>query len=285
MKNITKVSYFPGCSLKSSSSNSNYSLVSFLKKAGVEVEELENWNCCGSSSVKGVDPQLADRLAARNLSLAPKGVPLLSPCPGCFQKLKSKHVEYRSNPIKREKFKREWGREFDPGLNILSFFDLVPEILQNSEMKNKNDLKGLRIVPYYGCMLSKPQSLKEGSSFYGVMEKIIASLGAVPVDWGHSSRCCGTYLSATNPKIVEKSVEKIMSGAELAKADCIVTACSMCQLNLEMRSTLTKIPVLFLSDLISLALGTPVKENWLSGHLVDPCPALGKRGIICSQCL
>jgi heterodisulfide reductase subunit B len=59
----------------------------------------------------------------------------------------------------------------------------------------------------------------------------------------------------------------------------------MCQLNLEMRSTLTKIPVLFLSDLISLALGTPVKENWLSGHLVDPCPALGKRGIICSQCL
>jgi len=93
MNNIKKISYFPGCSLKTSASNSNYSLVSFLENSGIEVEELKDWNCCGSSSIKNIDFQLADHLTTRNLALAPSGVPLLSPCPGCFQKLKSKHVE------------------------------------------------------------------------------------------------------------------------------------------------------------------------------------------------
>jgi heterodisulfide reductase subunit B len=284
MDRISKVSYFPGCSLKSSGADSNYALLSFLEKSGIEAKELKDWNCCGSSSVKGIDPELSDKLLGRNLSLAPEKMPMLSPCPGCHMKLRCKQKEYAQSPVKQKKFEKDQGKKFNPDLDVINFFDLVPQLEKEGAFKSQQkSLKGLKVAVYYGCMLSRPPILKNDSNYYGVMERIVKSLGGEPVPWSHSSRCCGTYLSAAKPEIVKRSVETIMSGALKGKADCIVTACSMCQLNLEMRAEKSKVPVLFFSDLISMAMGTSQRKNWLKRHLIDPSPGLIKKGIICKK--
>jgi heterodisulfide reductase subunit B len=109
------------------------------------------------------------------------------------------------------------------------------------------------------------------------MEKILTRLGATAGKWSFSSRCCGTFLTAARPEIVQPMVNEIIQGAMDAKADCIVTACAMCHMNLEIRCSLKKrIPVLHFSEIISLALGIGKRyhKGWFSRHLVDPRPLL-----------
>jgi heterodisulfide reductase subunit B len=109
------------------------------------------------------------------------------------------------------------------------------------------------------------------------MEKILTNLGASPEKWSFSSRCCGTFLTVARPEVVEPMVNEIIQGAIDAKADCIVTACAMCHMNLEVRCSLKeKVPILHFSEIISLALGIGKSEykGWFSRHLVDPKPLL-----------
>ena len=109
------------------------------------------------------------------------------------------------------------------------------------------------------------------------MEKILSSLGATPINWAYSSRCCGTFLTVARPDVVTSVVNEIIQGAIKSDADCVVTACAMCHLNLEVRSTLKqKIPILHFSEIISLALGLGKKEqkSWFARHIVDPRPLL-----------
>jgi heterodisulfide reductase subunit B len=137
----------------------------------------------------------------------------------------------------------------------------------------------MRFVPYYGCMLARPPALRHEKNYHGLIEKIMSSLGGAPVKWAYSSRCCGTFLTVARPDIVTPMVNEIIEGAGRVEADCIVTACSMCHMNLEVRCSLNKkVPVLHFSEVLSLALGLGDKKQkgWFSRHLVDPRPMLKK---------
>jgi heterodisulfide reductase subunit B len=152
------------------------------------------------------------------------------------------------------------------GLNLLKF-----------STENSQRLNGLKFVTYYGCMLARPPAMRREKNYHGLMEKILSSLGATSIKWAYSSRCCGTFLTVARPDVVTPMVNEIIQGALRADADCIVTACAMCHMNLEVRATLKqKIPVLHFSELISLALGLGKKEqgSWFARHLVDPRPLL-----------
>ena len=116
---------------------------------------------------------------------------------------------------------------------------------------------------------------------HGLVETILSHFGAEAHNWPFSSRCCGTFLSVAKPAVVTPMVNRIMQGAIDSKADCIVTACAMCQLNLEIRCTLkNQIPTFHFSELLSLSLGLGIKKSWLSSHLVDPGPLLKSKGFI-----
>jgi len=275
---MTDISYYPGCSLATTAKENNTSLIYLFRHLGFNLVELEDWNCCGSSSAHSIDKELAFDLASRNLSLAPPDRPLLVACPSCLLRLRHAHLELNNNPSARNRYEKRWGKPFNPDLEILHFFEILAglNLLEYSE-QNSPGLNGLKFVTYYGCMLARPPVMRHDKNYHGLMEKILTSLGATSIKWAYSSRCCGTFLTVARPDVVTPMVNEIIQGALRSGADCIVTACAMCHMNLEVRATLKqKIPILHFSEIISLALGLGKKEqkNWFARHLVDPRPLL-----------
>ena len=161
---------------------------------------------------------------------------------------------------------------FDDNLEIIHFFEILDRLDLLSFARDQiPPLNGMRFVPYYGCMLARPPALRHEKNYHGLIEKIMASLGATPVNWAYSSRCCGTFLTVARPDIVTPMVNDIIEGA--------VQASAMCHMNLEVRCSLKeKVPVLHFSEVLSLALGLGGKKQkgWFSRHLVDPRPMLKK---------
>jgi len=279
---VRDVTYYPGCSMATTARESNLSLLEMFNKMGFNLIELEDWNCCGSSSAHIIDSKLALDLAVRNLFLAPPDRPLLVACPNCLLRLLHAHSVLNHDEIKRYKYEKQWGKTYNTDLEITYFFDLLDNLNEiNFSDNGKAKLQGLRFVSYYGCMLSRPNALQFSRDYYGLIEKILSLAGAEPISWPHSSKCCGTFLSVAKPDIITPIVNEIIHGAIDVGANCIVTACAMCHLNLEVRCDLKyPVPTLHLSELLSLALGCGEHENWFSRHLVDPRPMLKRAGLI-----
>jgi len=272
------LSYFPGCSLATTARENNESLILLFKHLGFNLVELDDWNCCGSSSAHSVNRELAFDLAARNLALAPDDRPLLVACPSCLLRLRHAQLELKTNPAARRRFQSNWGRPFNPDLEILHFFEILDNLdLPAFSGDRPAPLQGVKFVTYYGCMLARPPAMRHERNYFGLMEKTLARLGATPVDWSYSSRCCGTFLTVAKPEVVTPMVNEIVQGAVDAVADVIVTACAMCHMNLEVRCTLKrKVPILHFSELLAVAFGVDPGNyrRWFSRHLVDPRPAL-----------
>ena len=278
-RSLTDITYYPGCSLATTAKENNISLMYLFKHLGFNLIELEDWNCCGSSSAHSINNELAFDLASRNLFLAPAGRPLLVACPSCLLRLRHAHHKLTHDAAARDHYEKRWGAPFDTTLEIVHVFEILDALnLAEFSQQHTQRLAGLRFVTYYGCMLARPPALNHEKNYHGLMEKILASLGADPLNWSYSSRCCGTFLTVARPEVVTPMVNEIIQGAINARADCIVTACAMCHMNLEVRSTLEEqIPVLHFSEILSLALGLGGKKEhhgWFVRHLVDPRPIL-----------
>jgi len=279
-----KFSFFPGCSLKASGHENTMSLLKFCDSVNIEVKELEDWNCCGSSSAHSIDFDVAEKLPMRNISLAPKGIPLLIACPSCLIRIKSMYLKIKEDKALKQEYENLWGKPFDEDLEIIHFFEIFNRIrLEDYIDHPREKLKKIKVAVYYGCMLSMPPALRFENDYSGIMEKTLGKLGAEIIYYGYENRCCGTYLSVAKPQLAQKVVTQIVSKAMEAGAECLVTACSMCHLNLEIRCGLKDpIPVLHFSELLSMALGAKDQKKWFPRHIVDPVPLLKKRGLLTS---
>ena len=284
-KHVTDLSYFPGCSLATTATESNKAITSFMRRIGYNLVELDDWNCCGSSSGHSIDLDVGLDLASRDLSLAPKGRPLIAACPNCLLRLRETHHHLKKDPSAQSRYERMWKRPFDPKLEIKYYLELLDQKeLYAYSAERSTRLKGLKFVTYYGCTLSSPPVLRPEKTFYGFMERILSAWGAIPLEWPYSTRCCGTFLSVTHPDIATQSVNEIVHGAQEAGADCIITPCAMCYLNLEFRCDLKQpVPTLHFSEIYACALGEEDYNSWFSRHLVDPRPLLRSRGLIGSH--
>jgi len=167
-------------------------------------------------------------------------------------------------------------------LQILHFFELIVMMQRSGVFNNfKSGLGQIKFAPYYGCMLSRPPELRRQKNFHGILEQTITALEGKPLSWPHAARCCGTFLTAARPDIVSPMINEIMKSAIDAGAECILTACAMCHLNLEMRCTLNKkIPIMHFSEILALAFGINNSKNWFKRHLIDPVPLFESKGII-----
>jgi len=277
-----ELSYFPGCSMATSAKESNLSLMEVTERLGLRLLEVDDWNCCGSSSAHSLNQDLAFHLATRNLSLASPDRPLIVMCPSCLHRLQLAHKRIKEHAEVRDQEESLWGRPLNPELKIFHFFEVLSGIDRSRlEEAIVRKLSGLRFVPYYGCMLARPPALRRERNYHQLMEKILSGFGAQAMPWAYSARCCGTFLAAARPDVATPLVNKIIEGAHKAGAECIITACAMCQLNLEIRCSLdSKIPVLHLSEILALALGAERHGGWFKRHLVDPRPVLKSRGLI-----
>lgn len=277
-----KFSFFPGCSLKASGHENTLSLLKFCKSVNIELQELEDWNCCGSSSAHSINHTVAKHLPMRNISLVPKGNPLLIACPSCLIRLKSMYLKIKGDEKLKREYEDVWEKPFDEDLEIIHFFEIFNKIRLKDYMAHPEEkLKKIKVALYYGCMLSMPPDLRFENSYSGIMEKMLSTLGADIIPFGYEKMCCGTYLSVAKPQLAQKVVTQIVSKAMESGAECLVTACSMCHLNLEIRCALENpIPVLHFSELLSMALGAKDQKKWFPRHIIDPVPLLKKRGLI-----
>ena len=281
-----ELSFFLGCSLATTAKESCASLLAACRRLGLVLREVDDWNCCGTSSAHALDRRLALELAARNLSLAEPGRPLLVACPSCFKNLRAGQKRLARRPDLKAGLEGRWGRSISPGLKIISFLEIIHFLLQLKGMDayrwpdGDKRLSGLKIAPYYGCMLAAPRGLRRQKGGDGMLEKSLASFGAEMKAWSFRDRCCGTFLAAARPEVVTPLVNRIMQGASASGADCVVTACAMCQLNLEIRCTEKNgLPVLHFTEVLALALGKKGEASWWARHLTDPRPLLSRFGL------
>lgn len=280
--NLKDFSYFPGCSLATTASESNLSMMQSARILGMNLIELEDWNCCGSSSAQTMCKNLSLGMAARNLSLAPPERPLVAMCPRCLHYLRNAQRCLRQDPATHRTLEEQWGRPINLDLEIIHFMEvLVRYGLGRLKKHAKRSLQGLRYVPYYGCTLFRPPKLKQEKYYQGEMENILGALGGEAITTALSNRCCGSFLSATSPEIVTPLVNEIIQSAVEAKADCLVTACAMCQLNLEIRCSIhDKVPIFHFSEILALALGAEDYEGWFIRHLIDPRPVIQRLALV-----
>ncbi|MBF0469684.1 MAG: hypothetical protein HQK61_12500 [Desulfamplus sp.] len=279
---LIEISYFPGCSLATTAKENNISLIKFCRRIGYELVELKDWNCCGSSSAHSINDKAAFGLAARNLSLAPPDRPLLAACPSCLLRLQQTQLHLANDSRLRKEYETMWGKPFNKDLKIMHFFEMLAKIdLLDFIEGRQQRLEKLKFVTYYGCMLARPPEMNRGPNYHGLIEKILASIGAQACRWPSGAKCCGTFLSAARPDIVTPVVNEIMRQAVDSGADCIVTACAMCHMNMEIRCSIKNpIPTLHFSEVLSLAMGIQDYKAWFARHLVDPVPMLKSKGII-----
>jgi len=280
-ESIQEFSYYPGCSVASTSWESNQSLMRVCHSLGFSLTELPDWNCCGSSSAYIVDPDLGTQLSARNLSLADPDKPLLAMCPRCLHHLRHVHSAVKQDRDLALTLKRRLGRPISPDLQIIHFLEAVVRYGLPRLNGAPVPLNGLRFMPYYGCTLYRPPALRRQHYFQAEVENVLTALGGEAVTHCLTSRCCGSFLSAVQPQVVTEQVNQIIASAVAAEAECLVTVCAMCQLNLDIRCTLkTRLPIFHFSEILALALGARDYQRWFARHLVNPRPVLKSRGLI-----
>lgn len=273
--------YFPGCCMHGFARHCQDSLYAVFGALGLELRELEDWNCCGATTYFSIDENQALTLAARNLALAEQaGLEVVAPCNACFMVLKktqdymARYGELRNKilPILSKA-----GLHYEGRVSIRHPLEILLRDVGMKALKDKvkRPLTGWRVAPYYGCLLVRPYALNDGLTLEK-FDAFIPALGATLVDFELKSRCCGGSLTGTIEEVGERLVYIILQQAKRSNADALVTVCPLCQLNLEAhQGKITKrfreevrIPIPYFTQLIGLALGIPAKVLGLEKLLI-----------------
>jgi len=283
-----KYSYYPGCSLEATAKAYDLSMRAAAEMLDVELVELPDWSCCGASSGHCTNHQLSLALPARNLALAEKeGLDLAVACAACFLRFKQTNHELQADDELRQEIEKIIGMPYKGNTEVRHLLDIFGrEVgLEGIERRVKKPLKGLKLAAYYGCYLVRPPEITQfdDPENPGLMDDLLNALGAEAVDWSHKVECCGGNLLLSRPDIVIKLVGDICEAASEAGAAAIVTACPLCQANLDTRQAgPEKMPILHFSELLGLALGVEGKsvKSWWKSHIYSPKDILKAQNLI-----
>lgn len=264
------------------------SLEAVAETLGIDLKELKDWGCCGTSSAHVTDDGLALGLAARNLEIAAKtGLDLLVPCAACYSRLKNADRDLREG-FKTEGFRGEYQGDFQIK-HAGDFFrdNVAPALIAEKVVK---PLGGLNVVCYYGCLITRPPKVTGAADPDDptAMDDISGILGASVKPWSYKTDCCGASHILTLPQVAYRMVAKLLDMAAEAGAEAIVCGCPMCQSNLdswqeqisEETGKSYDMPIFFFTELMGLAFGHPDVNKWFGRHAVNPRPLL-KRLELC----
>ncbi len=281
-------SYYPGCSLESMAKEYDQSVRACAQWLDVELVELEDWSCCGASSGHCTNRELSLALPARNLALAEKeGRDVAIACAACFLRFRQTMHILGGDDALRETTEKAIDATYRGDIDVRHVVDIFARKVGLEEIKRrvKKPLDGLKVVCYYGCYLVRPPEVTQFDDPDNptIMDKLLAAIGAETLDWTHKVECCGGNLMLARSDIVNKLVGDICQAANEAGADAIVSACPLCQANLDTRQPASeKIPSFYFSELLALALGTDRQTvgSWLNRHVNDVATVLKSHNLI-----
>jgi len=277
---------FPGCSLEKMAQGYLNSTKETTAKLGIELKELEDWNCCGATAYFHVDEILAYTLCARNLAMAEKqGLDVVAPCAACFKNMYFTRRYLMEDPDLAEHINyalEEDGLEFSGTSSVRHLLDIFANDVDRQALQASvtNPLNGLRVVPYYGCQVVRPQKDHEDVEQPQFFEGILEAIGATPVDFPEKTRCCGGSLVITSRQAALSLVRDLLQSATDRQAAVIATACPMCQVNLECYQqqvnlefgTNLSMPIMYFTQIIGLAMGISPKRLGIGSELVSTTP-------------
>ncbi len=276
------VAYYPGCSLHSTASEFNTSAKAVCEALNLTLIEPRNWVCCGSTAAHRSDPEAALRLPLENLTLFEQSGfnEVTMPCAACFNRHKTAQYEFRhGSPT---------NTDYQDSVRVTTLIEAINNHVGTAIIADRvqRPLDGLRVVCYYGCLLTRPPKVTEAPHPENPtdMDELVAALGAEVVDWSYKTSCCGAAHALTRPDIVVKLGNALLDHAREVGAEAIAVACPMCHMNLDARqyqmNLETPLPVLYFTQLMALALGLPAKAAALDKNLVDPRPLLKHKGLL-----
>lgn len=280
-----KASYYPGCSLEGTAKPYDHSSRAVCKFLGIDLEDIPDWSCCGSSPALKMNGDLSTALAAHNLALSETQsvADVVIPCPFCFRRLLSAQSELAVDPDLKARVEGAIEAEVNGTTGVHSLLGFLTERVGAAGVRDKvrRPLKGLRVAPYYGCYLVKPHGVTgfDDPENPTSMDSLLSALGADVVDWDFKTECCGAGLAVSKTETVRDLCRRIVAEAAHQKADAIVVACQLCQANLDMRQDNGAMPVLYFTQLMGLAFGMSAKELGLKHHLASPMKMLKAKGI------
>ncbi len=283
---MRRYAYFPGCSLEKIALSYNQSTQETTKKLGVELKELDDWNCCGATAYFHVDEILAYTLCARNLAMAEKeNLDLVAPCSACYKNTFFTNKYLKEDPDMADHINvalQEDDLHFSGSISVRHLIEVFTEDVGLEEISERvsQPLQDLRVAPYYGCQIVRPRKDGEEIEQPDFFENLLSAVGAEPVNFALKTRCCGGSLLISSREAALSMIHKLLKNAEESGAAVIATACPLCQINLECYQnqvnqeygTNFSVPVVYFTQLLGLAFGIPNKRLGIGSELIAATP-------------
>jgi heterodisulfide reductase subunit B len=284
-----KLAYYPGCTLHGTAREYNASTKAVCKASGIELTEIPDWNCCGALEAI-FDKELSMGLSARNNMLAQKtGLDLVIPCSICSHNLSRADKAMKTDQAFRARIEKALGQKYN-GVKIKHLLDVMVNDVGTEELAKKfvKPLKGIKAVPYYGCLLVRPSEVSKFDNPENPtsLDNLIKATGAECLPFTQKTKCCGGNLLMSKQDYAFLLTKKLFDEAKAVGANVIVVACPMCHMLLDGQQSMIEkahnteigMPVLYFTQLIGLAMGLSEKELELDKNMVSPASLIESIG-------
>ena len=292
-----KLSYYPGCTMKNHAANFEESLLYSMKQLGVDVQETDRWNCCGTVYSLAQDNAMRQLAPIRNLIRVKEADSsrVMTACSMCYNTLKRANERVKADPAMLERmnnFMTDEPVKYDASVEVLHTLEVLRELKSNNvaiSAKVVKPLKGLRVACYYGCLLVRPRTIAfDNVEDPVLLDELITALGGEPVDFSHKTECCGAYQTVDKPEIIASRTYQIINDAREQGADVVVVSCPLCAFNLDQRQHITQhkyagfegIPVMYFTQLMAIAFGCSEPVLKLDLHYNSPRALLVEKGLL-----
>lgn len=264
-----KVSYYPGCTLKTKAKNLEDAAIASLEALGHEVVELDRWNCCGAVTSLAADDLLHMLAPVRDLIRAKQAgsSQLMTICSMCYNTLARANLLMRDDAEKRHTLNAFMEEEPDYAgeVEVVHLLTYLRDEVGWEKLRAavKAPLTGLKVAPYYGCTLVRPTDVAiEPAVDATVFERFLETLGATVVDNPAAFDCCGSYQIVANPQEALRAASSVVRAAGLHGADLLAVSCPLCDYNLGARQAdmakhgvTGSLPTVYFTQLLAIALG------------------------------
>jgi len=285
--------YFPGCSLLATAAEYARSAEGVLAALGVELEEIDDWVCCGATPAHATSHLLSLALPAISCAAAEKqGLDVLTCCSACYSRLKQANKAIRDDADLRVQISDIIEQDYHARERVFHVAEVLAREIGLDAVRARvtMPLKGLKVACYYGCLMARmPEELRIDKAEYPTMlDELMRAVGAEPVEWPYKTECCGAALTLARQKTVVRLSGQIVQIAKECGADVLAVACPLCQANLDMYQSDAEqalgcqlgMPVLYFTQLMGLAMGLERRQLLLEKVIVDPMPLLAEKGFV-----
>jgi len=279
-----EIAYYPGCSLHASSELYDIQCRLVFGKLGLKLKEIEDWNCCGATGASKTNEFLSIALPARNLGLADAtGLSeIVIPCSSCYSRTLVSQKVLASDAVLKDAINAELDHKVEGKIKVSSILEVLRLRVESGEIAGKavKKLAGLKPACYYGCLMTRfpvdidvPDNVENPQG----MEIVCKAIGAEPIDWSYKTDCCGASGAYNDSEQSQLLMSRIFKDATARGANCFVTTCPICQMNVDAYQAEVgkkygiekQLPVYFITELIGMSMGLDPIEMQVDRHFVD----------------